>query len=134
MNREIKFRAWIQESAKLTDFDDMYYSSDYASLSEFFAEVERARAESNKVTVMQFTGLTDKNGKEIYEADAIRWDDENIIVGSPRWYVCDAYCEYGYHNLGSFRDDYSREDEPSRAVREGEVISNIYENPDLLPT
>lgn len=119
--RQIKFRVW-NENKMFYGTDDLYSLVNALKLMEM----------PNKMQWMQFTGLKDANGKEIYEGDIIAWDGDTIVVESPRWYVCDAFDEYGYHNLGSFRDDYGRDDEPSRVVRQGEVIGNIYENPKLL--
>lgn len=82
--------------------------------------------------LMQSTGLEDKNGKEIFEGDIIRYGGENIIVKAPEWFACDAFTVFGLSTLSSFRNDYSREDEPSRQVRKGEVIGNIYEHPELI--
>ena len=78
--------------------------------------------------LMQFTGLLDKNGKEIYEGDIVKdseeklltieWDAHHVaFVASDRW------MEWlrGYGNSGN----------PYEA-RQCEIIGNIYENPELI--
>jgi len=84
------------------------------------------------VVLMQSTSLTDKNGVEIFEGDILRYDWENIVIKPPEWQVIDAFTVHCRPGLDSFRDDYSRDDEPSRQIREGEVIGNIYQNPELM--
>ena len=76
---------------------------------------------------MQFTGLYDKKGKEIYEGDVVSWgvykDDKDIVrFNEGRFLLRDYYVSY--------------QDNPNDAYGEGinrlEVIGNIYENPELL--
>ena len=122
MTRPIKFRVWNEkQKVMLIDQDVMNFT--LAQLNGIVGAI-----------IMQYTGLKDRLGKEIYEGDILKYDEDIIVVQSPRWYSCDAFTEYGYHNLGSFQDDYDNEQEPSRIIREGEIIGNIYENRDLIKT
>jgi uncharacterized phage protein (TIGR01671 family) len=72
--------------------------------------------------LMQYTGLTDKNGKEIYEGDIIHLKfgelNANLVV---KW---DKYMGLKYHNGGWTSLVH--------VDTHGEVIGNIFENPELL--
>ena len=74
----------------------------------------------NPQTVGQFTGLTDKNGKRIFEGDIIKLDDEEIRV-----IRYDDKCAGYYFNGDSCGLCVSRENERM-------VIGNIHDNPELL--
>lgn len=72
---------------------------------------------------MQFTGLLDKNGQEIYEGDILEVEENkgevSYSVPGGRWFLRPKGGGRGF----SFVD---------LALHEWEVIGNIYENPDLL--
>ena len=90
-------------------------------------------------TVEQFTGLTDKNGKKIFEGDIVRhfYPDEEAIIGI----VCfGGHSCLGDHDVGfyvSWRKPqcamYMRDDLGFwTRYREIDVIGNIHDNPELL--
>lgn len=131
--REIKFRAWDTEKK------EWLFGYEYPSLGGFsmFGEVmmmgEYAELLSNyfpqrikDIELMQYTGLKDKNGKEIYEGDVIEYEDQ--------WWSRD-----GDNN----REEVKWNDENASYAHfaagdwtvgpdEVEVIGNMYENPELL--
>lgn len=85
-------------------------------------------------TVGQYTGLTDKNGKKIFEGD--------IIIITPDYYYSDDYCiSKVYVYKGVFCVDYHGDDFDSTALGflddylpdgDFEIIGNIHDNPELL--
>ncbi|MEZ5637708.1 MAG: YopX family protein [Burkholderiaceae bacterium] len=118
--RDIKFRAWLEE-----DGGKMIYQSDNTAsamngLAAFAHNVGQAK--NHTPHVMQYTGLKDKNGKEIYEGDVARVGDSD----PPRVMVCVYTAPCYWWNKK--RDSYSGE----WAGYEIEVIGNSYENPELL--
>lgn len=64
MNREIKFRGWDEKNKEMVDNINLLFSN---RLNDCFEEYEECG-----LKIMQYTGLKDKNGKEIYEGDIVK--------------------------------------------------------------
>lgn len=115
--RQIKFRAWTGVS--------MVYDAEASGRTLGFV---LSRYEDN---VMQFTGLEDKNGKEIYEGDIMRWEYEGRIGISFIVWGLDGWRFNSYMPLGRL-DLYPYVSATSNIYPKAEVIGNKYENPELL--
>ena len=126
MNREIKFRAWNP------NWDEMVYSTletvfDKREFYSFGFEVGFSHYPKEGWIITQYTGLKDKNGKEIYEGDI-------CIVSLSYFKIKDEKATVIFHN-GAFQFQYGCEkffSKPHDAWDEVEVIGNIYENKELL--
>lgn len=141
--REIKFRAWDKKEKLMFFIDKPNYGCEY-QVWEFKVdfrqneEIEnrlRWYVESDDWEIMQYTGLKDKNGKEIYEGDIIieeivnnslKTEKETKIVFWFKSQSCfklkslDNKNHYWLLNFGgSLQPVY-------------EIIGNIYENPELF--
>ena len=113
--RKIKFRIWAK------NHDCMHYSDD-SGLQQIFDWFERYEGS----ILMQYTGLKDKNGKEIYEGDVLRGYGSAI----KRFVVSFSNGSFVlYHNFGRWgllSRIFEIEELPV------EIIGNLYENPELL--
>lgn len=133
--REYKFRAWDRKKNKMSGKFDLGDAS-YEGFPPPFVDENGEHDLDADMVVMQFTGLLDKNGKEIYEGDILR-----LIESPPTWNDTEAdYVVLNY--IGVIEWDNEGADynitgkEELRGLGNGkqetEIIGNVWENPDLL--
>jgi uncharacterized phage protein (TIGR01671 family) len=113
MKREIKFRAW--DGKRMTTSGIMFNTS--------LGIVETPTGAQMKL--MQFTGLLDKNGKEIYESDIVKTGTDKLMVIS--W--SEKHASFVIDRDGWAFVHYFGEAFDSNMC---EVVGNIYENSNLL--
>ena len=126
MNRDIKFRAWDEVSEKMLNWNEFLETK---MKNTFIAP------ESTGLILMQYTGLHDKNGKEIYEGDIVLLDcyyyEEPGFGGEFKviyddingmWLLVDLENKDRVFAIGEIRSYYKAEIE---------VIGNIYDNPEI---
>ncbi len=128
MSREIKFRAW-DSIAK-----EMYLPFELADGLNDCAESHHAYGKNpDHYIYLQFTGLKDKNGKEIWEGDVVRCYTKSL---SEVVYDHEVKLPEFYREIWSSK--IVGEDKMWLPADEGEncggieVIGNIYESPELL--
>jgi uncharacterized phage protein (TIGR01671 family) len=139
MSREIKFRGF-EPNGNQWCYGDLIHYGKYVNIRGF-KEVELTRPLEFIVipeSVGQFTGLHDKNGKEIYEGDILK--SEFISSNFGIEWNSEVCC----HDYYVITEDQKTGDALARSIEEApmktgknfteiiEVIGNIYENPDLL--
>ncbi len=124
-NREIKFRAWNKKRKVLAASFSMkeIYDLNNGSIIK-----NKPLDDYQNYVVMQYTGLKDKNGKEIYEGDVVRETEEGFPEDILGTYVIE------YEGNGFWPKD--RDNESGFSTNgygtEFEVIGNIYEHSHLL--
>lgn len=116
--RQIKFRAWDKK--------------DKLWLTGWHIGQEGVASEYGNKVVMQFTGLHDRNEKEIYEGDVVKYKYDSLNE-------CVTEIKYenttGLYRLGCEVSEKSAINHIlglSESYHTVEIIGNIYENPDLL--
>lgn len=134
MKREIKFRAWDKEN-KIW-LEEFLVTPDGELL--IIGEYEKAKVgltngwiSGENIELVRFTGLLDKNGKEIYEGDILVVIQKNKEEKA----FSKIIMKFENHHIGDFHNweihgfrDYSK----STYGFEVEIIGNIYENKELM--
>ena len=118
--RPIKFRAYLKNEKKIIDVKSIDWdengnliSINYPEGKDYFGYKE------DDIVLMQYTGVRDKNGKEIYEGDIVKYFGDVCEIN---WLLSGFYIHWargGFEEVAT-NDKYC------------EVIGNIYENPQLL--
>jgi len=131
MNRELKFRVFFDgkmyySDEKLNSLSSYYFMIDLDGKLWLYSEdEENPSLLIRDCVLMQFTGLKDKNGKEIYEGDVVKYIGKSYKHYKPlRDYgiVRDENTAFRVHGFILFE------------LSDGlEIIGNIFENPEMMP-
>lgn len=136
MTRKFKFRAWYKPTMKMIYFDELWFCNEYASLcfgnnhlkvnglSDVYdpEDIGDVNEETN-YEVMDFTGIKDIAGVDIYREDMVELGKRNFkAIGIVTWDIerC-GYCVINVESGEKYDMEWTLE-----------VIGNKYENPELL--
>jgi len=153
LKREIKFRAWARIGEWDEDGEKQAFGmidADSLAFEEFEPLCDLLKDKEDEIYFMQFTGLHDKSGKEIYEGDIL----EMIILGSREEYIqvnkdikgalktveykngcwgfSPNYPEHIHIDDRGWKAFWQGQDEEMWDMKYFKIIGNIYENPSLL--
>lgn len=125
--REYKFRAYDRVENKMISFEELVERSSLYDFSDEFIDPFNemiGEYESPRI-YMQYTGLEDKNGKEIYEKDIIMGEDcDGVYFAKVEWSKTDAQFMI---EAGKYFTD-----ELSIYVDDVVVVGNVFEKPEIL--
>ncbi len=114
MSREIKFRLWDIDQKRFISSNDerLFFEFEAGHIYQDGTNV------TEYYTLLQFTGLQDKNGKEIYEGDVVTWYNSDGAVRTDQvlWRNGGLVLCNSQYTVGSYANL--------------EIIGNIYENPE----
>lgn len=123
----IKFRAWDKRMKVMIDVAVLHFAKDgkVNGIEYWETPYDLKAYHARNIELMQYTGLYDVNGNQYCQDDLVKWNDNiyRLIRGT-----------YAFELYGFYRQ---RQDEPydyfsEGAYLEGEIIGNIYANPELL--
>ena len=128
-----KFRVWMKSLKWMCDVTNISLDSKFVDIcqqgdTERYTEMS---VEFDEITLMQSTGLFDRNGKEIFEGDIVQFED--CYTETDFLYVNTGIVEW---SQGSFtitkRDSVEMGDLLDGEFLDVTIIGNVYENPELL--
>lgn len=139
MNREIKFRAWDKKDKTMRSVYGIYYEEwrkdkrirTETEVKLFCSEVNHGLSSFTRplteVELMQYTGLKDRHGKEIYEGDIVSGSGLGVV----EYDLEHLHCGF-VMNRGKFDSQKDWVSMPLGIPSNIVVIGNVHENPELL--
>lgn len=127
--REIKFRAWDKRHKYMDDDFFLHsYLGSYQRASKTYDTPNTEIQGTDDLIIMQYVGLKDKNGKEIYEGDIVK-----VFNGTEGEILTEVFLyDYGWRFKRIDNNEawyfYQWENDETGI----EIIGNIYQNPELL--
>ncbi len=125
-----KFRAWLKEEKRMTDVHEMTFIDGevylISDITGFYAYEE--------FKLMQSTGLKDKNGKEIFEGDIVRYKYDNTNTFTEAVTYDEVLGGFGLEDNDALGGCVFTFGELSEDIdfSSFEIVGSIYENPELL--
>lgn len=138
--REIKFRAWDRERQRMLHFGEPCLNTNSPTTYLCFPMIDESGKEvydpdsmwdspDDRMVMLEYTGLKDKNGKEIYEGDIVQFTAFKVIMRQEvSWGAIFHETQMGDTHSGAGFEIMDLSD-PSTC----EVIGNRYQNPELIP-
>jgi uncharacterized phage protein (TIGR01671 family) len=144
--KTLKFRAWNKRYRKIYEISDLHMATlmnggIWATVNGYNCIEDKdikIQIQPNEIEVMQYTGLKDKNSKEIYEGDIVTNKTKSFSGNGFRGKNLIMLGEWDqdecFHSLSVYDEDYWGFKKLTKSsAADIEVIGNIYQNPELVP-
>lgn len=127
--REIKFRMWHKNIKQMYDVGVINLQQGLVFMKNYLSYTQSSFA-IEEVELMQYTGLKDENGKEVYEGDILEkiytdYNDKEFF--REKYLVQNNICGWELRNLKKPKSHRS-----FQLLKKCKIIGNIYKNPELL--
>ena len=138
MKREIKFRAWDAKEKQMLEANHLFNLDNKQPIEVWTNYYEGGyRFNPDKSELMQYTGLKDVNGKEIYEGDILRvttGEDNESYVATVKWFGDEGYPAFDLEGIPAAwnYDANALSTIFNSGVETCEIIGNIHYTPELL--
>lgn len=127
--REIKFRCWDKENKEMLDVEYLHWDDctrEFSIRTTMYTDY----FDIEDMILMQYVGLKDENGKEVYEGDILEkiytdYNDKEFL--REKYLVQNNICGWELRNLKKPKSHRS-----FQLLKGCKIIGNIYENPELL--
>lgn len=121
----LRFRAWDKEFKEMVQVDALVFEEQIIKATYKNGNV--VKEDLKNYVLMQSTGLTDKNGKEIFEGDIIDYNGRNAVV---KWHG--SYASFVYMFVDELRSRNQEWDPLYLSYFHFQVVGNKFETPALL--
>lgn len=124
---KIKFRAWDKANKVMMHSGfDIAYSGNICCYNDGEGKIH----DPYELIPMQYTGLKDKNGKEIYEGDILHWESPDADSDGAKYEV--VFKKSAFRIRWISKNNNTETYEILMSAYDLEVIGDIYENPELV--
>ena len=123
--KEFKMKAWLKKEKKMVAIIGIDFNYEYIRYTEDdnLFNSDYKTAEFKDIELLQFSGVKDNGGQELYEADVIKFNDGiDDIYGLISYDDEDGTYRVSYENITEHLSDLEGD---------FEIVGNIFENPDL---
>lgn len=130
--RQFKFRAWLKDDKTMEFVDIIDWNFESISFSKLIPikesnpEYDEIEVRFDEVELMQFTGLKDREDREIYEGDIVEFEGGVFLVAHDDKNACYALTRM---RRGKLKNDRNFNGHAASVCK---VVGNIHENPELL--
>ena len=126
---DIKFRAWDKLTKTMRYVLCIDWLNGLVDLNGGIIERKYNNSEDDEVILMQYTGLKDKNGKDIYEGDIVEaWSEGQKAIGKVKQRIDGLWLMYPAWQSGKSWGLMPNKERKTTV----EIIGNIYENKELI--